>query len=97
MLNWFPALLLLLLQTTACPDWSGGYTTSAMTRIQCASIVAAVTEDRDAKASPPAPTKLVSEIVKRQSVNTKAHAAPIRVPAAPTLCGAPCRAGPSVA
>ena len=97
MLNWLPALLLLLIQTTASPDWSGSWSQSALTRIQVASIVASVTDEQDAKLSCPAPVINASHSLDSSLELHAVRTGPARIPAEPTLFGAPCRAGPIVA
>ncbi|MES1228189.1 MAG: hypothetical protein ABUL72_05920 [Armatimonadota bacterium] len=97
MLNWFPALLLLLLQTTACPEWSGSWSTSAMTRIQVASIVATVSEEGVIKPSSPAPVTSFGSQVEPETTPVILEPGAVAIPAAPILLGSPSRAGPSFA
>lgn len=90
MLNWLPALILLLLQTSACPEWSGW--------VGCASapvlsVVTVVRTARRAESSPVGPVSAQKGAVPRASVFPDS-ASPQN--AEPLVLACPTRAGPSL-
>lgn len=87
MLNWLPALLLLLLQTSACPEWSGWV--GGVHGPVCA-IVTVATAVRERSSSPIVPAQ--QKRFARVDQQTVGYVLPYRV--APETEGFPPRAGP---